>query len=323
MSYNKLKSIFNDENNDKENETVEDQQEYELKLEKYNECVNDITNTCINLDYINKKVKDVRYLINVLKEDGIDPISLKILCNNKFYTNELNIKLPSVESLNNNTNNLVADQIVKQLEYKIENITSGYEGLADKISDAWDKFKDVFRSNETKIENIRKKIVNMEVDEEKCKDKTVEAFDFKIMQYFENMLNKLMNLKIPSPKDKKGIDKFNDQFYDISSQIRKEFIGLNPNTAEYKTMYVKNIINDMISENDKYYLLVKKLKDNEDKLKDKVSAISSFYTQQHDDEDSEMLKNGLQYIPFATRFITGMQNNYLRLASAVLSCKKQ
>ena len=299
MQYNKFKEFM--ENNQEDNN--QDDIEYQQKIDKCNEAIKDMSEMITALDITYMELDNAERVIKVLREDGIDPIALKILCSNKLYTDIWNIVLPSTESLKTDGNNqLVANHLADMLELKMKNAYSASsEGIVNKIKNLWDKFKDLFKSNEEKIESLYSKLVEIDIDDEKCKDKVIEAFDYTAMKNFEMLLDKLK-----ASKDSISSKKYNE--------IRKIKSDISTLMHEGKTkIKINDIAKDMTSKNDKYYKIVNNLKESE-------YVIKKWSTTYVNTQPGIIVPIKISE---AIDCVSIMQKNYIQLASTVLACKKQ
>lgn len=342
---NNLKKFLESNNDPLNNEILDNIETNELEIQdQQNEINNDINDIVDTSSQVQDKIEEAEMLIKILREDGIAPSLIKFLSINKTYINLWQLKLPAIESLNVTTNNQrLANILADQLEKKILNANKALEGLWDTIKEKIDRIGDIFRSNITIAEKLHNQAITMNIDEEKVNTSEVKALTFKDMQYIEKMLNELINLKVPSSSsfstNKKEIDTFNKDFDKIYNKVKDEYLGLNPNTNSYKTIKVKEIVNDITSKNDKYFKLVTDLKANEEALNkkifdldiyiktdknhmDEVKDTKSIEDYEHSKYMMKYRKNAMQFIQLATLFINGMLKNYIRLARAVIACKK-
>ena len=100
-----------------------------------------------NIDTACNIVDEAEMLINILKEDGINPLALKILSTNKIYTDVWKIGFPSTESLDvAGANRQQAEMIIAGLEeakQKAEGgINKAIKYLMEKLQQFVDKFYD-------------------------------------------------------------------------------------------------------------------------------------------------------------------------------------
>lgn len=160
-------------------------------MDKGNDLSNKIDEDIAVYDNAQKNIEEAEMLIDVLKNNGVSPLAIKIISSNSLYTDVWKIHLPSAESLDIKSNNQkIADEIADMLRKKIELAYAGLEGLwsalGDSISAFWDWFTDLFRNNEEKVNRMADRVNNIELDEEKVNKRFVKYWDVKTIENYTN-----------------------------------------------------------------------------------------------------------------------------------------
>lgn len=123
-------------------------------MDKFDQIVNLI-------DDVSNKIDETKSVINILHTYGLTKNSLKVLYTNKLYTDVWKLDLPAVESLSSiSYNKEIANQLIEQLEYKVDIANEGLKELFTKAKNAFkiitNKFTSKFKSNLKKITAIGK-----------------------------------------------------------------------------------------------------------------------------------------------------------------------
>lgn len=320
-------------NIDVEINVIQKEIEAEEAVDEVNDVQNEMEDTADTTEQVEDAVDEAEMLVKILRSDGIDPISLKILSTNRTYTDIWKITMPSTESLDvHGTNKRAAEQLAVALESRIEaareGIKSIYNNMVDKLGTFWEKIKNAILSNKKRVEAMRSKVNGLELDSEKCESKKAKGYDLATTQGLAKIVSDMVKLELPSPEGK-GAAKFNNAYQSIEERITK-FMSESAKTE----IEVSSISKSITSDGDKFYAAAVAVFDSKDACATKVKELKEYFSgltkaakdndELSKDEKKDVKRanaNTMKYLSKISKVISAVQSNYVKLATAVYDCR--
>ena len=158
-----FKSIMNNEetNTEENNESdinieinvIQKENEIEEEVNEINEQEREVDNDISVKENIEENIKEAEMLINILRTEGINQLSLNIISTNKLYTDIWKLRLPSVESLDTvGMNRYQAEQLANALEGFLDKAKSGLKKVGRHLFESANK---LIKKQENRIEQKR------------------------------------------------------------------------------------------------------------------------------------------------------------------------
>lgn len=316
---------------DVEINVIQKEIEAEDMADDINTASNDIDDTVDTAEQVEEAVDEAEMLVKILKEDGINPLALKILSTNKVYTNVWNIALPSTESLDTTGNNRrQAEQIATALEASIAGAKKGLSDAWEKVKkileNLWVKFTDKAKANDRKVDELDKQLTHNKnaLDEKKSKDKKVKLMS---LEAVKTLLDGLEDLSIPAQgiggagaTKENAIEKYKEAGKKVDSILQAK--GSDSSKAqEVALATVIDNINKYHEYAKKAYSVKKKLDDHKKEILTAMKNVNS-----KGEEKGAIVGNlAMPYTRYVLKKAVGVlmtiQQQYIKAASAILGSK--
>lgn len=330
----RFRSIMNDEDFDSEGPSIEVeinvvQKEIEAEEEAHevSDAISDVEDTNDTIEQAETTIEQSEMIVKVLREDGINPVALKILSTNKNYIDLWNIGLPSVETLDVVGNNR------RQAEALADNIEAKTEALKATVQRWWKKFveflKRLFGVGEAKLDASRKRLEKLlkeanklskdDINMERLEKKEVENIKKGINgERIEALGKQLSQILEPKKVDTGDTEKLADFASEMKSRLSK---GEGSDKLRGAALYKEY---ENIKNNSSSYLST--VKGSQDTLKKLQSQAEKMENKEKNDENKQDLQKyrsavssaASAYVSSAVRYINWSCN----VLSAVIGCAK-
>ena len=302
-----------------------------------------------NIDTACNIVDEAEMLINILKEDGINPLALKILSTNKIYTDVWKIGFPSTESLDVvGSNKYQADQIAAALEEKKKEtdniVVRMWRRLMEIIKSLVNKWFGKAEEKALKLEEIINKLKNVkekDVDEEAIKERTISAFDVQTATDLRKKVDECVDKIITTARDvaKSSVDDIDAIVRDLNQTVentRKDF-----DNAKEENLSGSDLVKAVLGSSSGFLgriktpgLIgsVKDTKEMKKKMDNAIKELEAVITKIENKSSGPTIKSSVlrtvkagcsQGVTIVTNLYKRLQDNYIALAMVIVNNLKE
>ena len=319
----------------------------EIDAKEFNEAISDAECLSEAVDKSEDAIEEAEMLINILRNDGVNPLVIKILSSRKIYTSMLDLRLPSIESLDTvGTNRYQAELLANSLEGLLnkikDRVTNAVKSASDKLQFAIRKFSLSSETNNKKIQELQNKInaIPKGVFND-IKDGEITILSIDEMSKAGKLLNKVNSYKWDSTFDKikttiktvlsSAARKISRAVFKDSKAFQSILEIINESEFENSSVDIKEIANDLKKgKSSIYYKTASSAFEMSKSIANNFSKIVSDVLKKIDKAndisqvDKNIIKNFVQKelmkVISKTRSITLLvQSSYLKAATKLLA----